>query len=38
MRIIRSPIYILRPFERGIQETLGQYSGFALSGLGFQLP
>ena len=38
MRIIRNAIYTLRPFERGIQETLGKYSGFVMPGLGFQLP
>jgi len=38
MRIIRNAIYVLRPFERGIQETLGKYTGFVMPGLGFQLP
>ena len=38
MRIIRVPIYTLRPYERGIQETLGRYSGFITPGLGFQIP
>jgi regulator of protease activity HflC (stomatin/prohibitin superfamily) len=38
MRIIHSPIYVLRPYERGIQETLGQYSRFVMPGLGFQFP
>jgi len=38
MRIIRNAIYTLRPFERGIQETLGRYSRFVTPGLGFQLP
>ena len=38
MRIIRAPIYTLRPYERGIQETLGRYSGFVMPGLGFQIP
>ena len=38
MRIIRNVVYVLRPFERGIQETLGKYSGFVMPGLGFQLP
>ena len=38
MRTIHSAIYILRPYERGIQETLGQYSGFLMPGLGFQIP
>ena len=38
MRIVRFPIYTLRPYERGIQETLGRYSGFVMPGLGFQIP
>ncbi|NLE45351.1 MAG: SPFH/Band 7/PHB domain protein [Chloroflexi bacterium] len=38
MRIIRSFIYTIMPYERGIQETLGKYSGFVLPGLGFQIP
>ena len=38
MRIIRFPIYLLRPYERGIQETVGRYSGFVMPGLGFQVP
>lgn len=38
MRTIYSPIYTLRPFERGIQETLGKYSRFVMPGLGFQIP
>lgn len=38
MRTAYGPIYILRPFERGIQETLGKYSGFVMPGLGFQMP
>ena len=38
MRTIRFPIYILRPYERGIQETLGRYSSFVMPGLGFQNP
>ena len=37
-RTIFFPIYTLRPFERGIQETLGKYSGFVMPGLGFQIP
>ena len=32
------PIYTLRPYERGIRETLGKYSGFVMPGLGFQVP
>src|SRR2546422_4565690 len=38
MRIARMPIYILRPYERGIQETLGRYSRFIMPGMGFQVP
>ncbi len=38
MRTIYSPIYTLRPFERGIQETLGKYSRYVMPGLGFQIP
>jgi regulator of protease activity HflC (stomatin/prohibitin superfamily) len=38
MRTIIGAIYILRPYERGIQETLGRYSGFIMPGLGFQIP
>jgi regulator of protease activity HflC (stomatin/prohibitin superfamily) len=38
MRTIFFPIYTLRPFERGIQETLGKYHRFIMPGLGFQIP
>lgn len=38
MRTVYFPLFILRPFERGIQETLGKYSGFVMPGLGFQIP
>jgi regulator of protease activity HflC (stomatin/prohibitin superfamily) len=38
MRTIYSPIYTLRPYERGIQEKLGKYQGFVMPGLGFQIP
>jgi regulator of protease activity HflC (stomatin/prohibitin superfamily) len=38
MRTIRFPIYVLRPYERGIQETLGRYARFVAPGLGFQIP
>ena len=38
MRTIRFPIYVMRPYERGVQETFGEYSGFVTSGLGFQIP
>jgi regulator of protease activity HflC (stomatin/prohibitin superfamily) len=38
MRTIYLPIYTLRPYERGIQETLGKYTRFVMPGLGFQIP
>jgi len=38
MRTLYFPVYTLRPYERGIRETLGKYSGFVLPGLGFQIP
>lgn len=38
MRIIRSPIFTLKPYERGIQESFGKYRRFVLPGLGFQWP
>jgi len=38
MRTAYGAIYILRPFERGIQETLGKYRRFVLPGMGFQIP
>ena len=38
MRIINFPIYIVQPFERGIKETLGRYTGFVQPGPGLQLP
>jgi regulator of protease activity HflC (stomatin/prohibitin superfamily) len=38
LRTVYGPIYTLRPFERGIQETLGKYSRFVMPGLGFQIP
>jgi regulator of protease activity HflC (stomatin/prohibitin superfamily) len=38
MRTIYGFIYTLRPYERGIRETLGKYSGFVMPGLGFQFP
>ncbi len=38
MRTIYAPFYTLRPYERGIQETLGKYTRFVLPGLGFQVP
>lgn len=38
MRTIYGPIYTLRPYERGIQETLGKYNRFVMPGLAFQIP
>ncbi|MCD6345517.1 MAG: SPFH/Band 7/PHB domain protein [Anaerolineae bacterium] len=38
MRTIYSFIYTLKPYERGIQETLGKYTGFVMPGLGIQMP
>ncbi len=38
MRIIRWPVYTLRPYERGIRENLGRYAGFIMPGMGFQMP
>jgi regulator of protease activity HflC (stomatin/prohibitin superfamily) len=38
LKTIYGPIFTLRPYERGIQETLGKYSRFVLPGLGFQIP
>ncbi len=38
MRTIRVPFYTLKPFERGIKEVLGRYSGFVMPGLGIQFP
>jgi len=38
VRIIRGFLYTLKPYERGIQETLGKYDGFVMPGLGFQVP
>jgi regulator of protease activity HflC (stomatin/prohibitin superfamily) len=38
MRIIRGFVYTVKPFERGILETLGEYTRFIGPGLGFQLP
>lgn len=38
MRHIVGPIYTIKPYERGIRETLGKYSGFIMPGLGFQIP
>ena len=38
MRIIRGAIYTLKPYERGIKESLGKYTRFVQPGLGFQVP
>ncbi len=38
MRIIHSWFYALKPYERGIKETFGRYTGFVTPGLGFQIP
>ncbi|MGC9523205.1 MAG: SPFH domain-containing protein [Anaerolineae bacterium] len=38
MRTIHGFIYTLKPYERGIKEILGDYQGFVMPGLGFQLP
>lgn len=38
MRHIIGAIYTIKPYERGIRETLGKYTGFIMPGLGFQIP
>ncbi len=38
MRTIIGPIFTLKPYERGIRETLGKYDGFVMPGLGIQVP
>jgi regulator of protease activity HflC (stomatin/prohibitin superfamily) len=38
MRVIYFPVYVVQPYERAIQETLGQYSRFIMPGLGLQMP
>ena len=38
MRTIYGPFFTLRPYELGIQETLGKYTRFVLPGLGIQIP
>ena len=38
MRTIYGPVFTLRPYELGIQETLGKYTRFVLPGLGVQIP
>jgi regulator of protease activity HflC (stomatin/prohibitin superfamily) len=36
--IVVTPFYTLKPFERGIRETLGKYTGFVHPGLGLLFP
>ncbi len=36
--IVITPVYTLKPYERGIRETLGKYTGFVHPGLGLQIP
>ncbi|MBK7895566.1 MAG: SPFH/Band 7/PHB domain protein [Anaerolineaceae bacterium] len=38
MRTIYGPVFTLRPYELGIQETLGKYTRFVLPGMGLQIP
>ena len=38
MRTVVLPFFTLRPYERGIQETLGKYSRYVMPGVGFQVP
>ncbi len=38
MRTVYGPFFTLRPYERGIQETLGKYQRFVMPGLGVQIP
>jgi regulator of protease activity HflC (stomatin/prohibitin superfamily) len=38
MRTIRFPLFTLKPYERGIRESLGRYQGFVVPGPGFQMP
>ncbi len=38
MRNLYGLFYVLRPYERGIQETLGKYSRFIMPGFGLQIP
>jgi len=38
VRNIYGFLYVLRPYERGIRETFGKYSGFVMPGLGLQIP
>jgi len=38
VRTVHGAVFILRPFERGIQESLGKYRRFVMPGMGFQIP
>jgi regulator of protease activity HflC (stomatin/prohibitin superfamily) len=38
MRTIHGFLYTLKPYERGIRETLGKYDGFVQPGFGLQIP
>ena len=38
MRIVTFPVYTIQPYERGIKEILGKYSGFVMPGFGAQIP
>ncbi|MDF1516122.1 MAG: SPFH/Band 7/PHB domain protein [Anaerolineae bacterium] len=38
MRVTRSLFYTLKPYERGIKEVLGKYTGYVMPGLGIQNP
>ena len=38
MRTMRGFMYVLKPYERGIRETLGKYDGFVMPGFGLQAP
>jgi len=38
MRNIYGPIYTIKPYERGIKEMLGRYTGFLMPGFGIQIP
>jgi len=38
MRVIKASVYVLQPFERGIQEFLGKYTRFIMPGPGIQIP
>jgi len=38
MRTIFGMLYTLKPYERGIRETMGKYDSFIMPGLGVQVP